>query len=120
VPVRRVAIAQDHAIIAHCVGKITDSVGFAPNAVQHEEMASLHIMWAKYFRWGVGLAALFRLEPRYRNLTQSALAARFHRGEASWQDYRRSLVLVGLKSIPYTMGFFYGRLAGSRNHTQQV
>jgi hypothetical protein len=118
-PVRRLAVAQDHAIIAQCVGRITESIGIAPHAVQHEEMASLREMWIKYFRWGAGLADLFRLEPQYRQLTRSELTTRLHRGEGSWRDYQRSLVLLGLKSIPYGVGFFYGHLSGRRIHPAQ-
>lgn len=114
ISVRRVAVAQDHAIIAQCVGEITDSIGIAPSALQHEEMATLREMWTKYFRWGIGLAELFRLEPRYRELTRSELATRLHRGGASWGDYQRSLVLIGLKSIPYSLGYYYGQLSRAR------
>jgi cellulose synthase/poly-beta-1,6-N-acetylglucosamine synthase-like glycosyltransferase len=114
VSIRQVAVAQDHAIIAQCVGKITQSIGITSNAVQHEEMATLREMWSKYFRWGIGLARLFRLEPRYQELTRSEVAARLHRGEASWRDYQRSLALMALKSIPYGLGFFYGRVARPR------
>ena len=108
-PVRRVAVAQDHAIIWSEVAKITTSVGIVPNAVLHEEMTTLAELWRKYFRWGAGLPSLFETAPEYRQMTHRAVRARLHRGDAPTGDFLRSMALLAIKTLPYGLGFAYGK-----------
>jgi cellulose synthase/poly-beta-1,6-N-acetylglucosamine synthase-like glycosyltransferase len=112
--VRRVAVAQDHAIIWSEVGKLTTSVGIVPDAVLHEEMTTLVEVWRKYFRWGAGLPSLFETAPEYRLLTHRSMRARLHRGDAATSDYLRSMALLAIKTVPYGLGFAYGKAVQRR------
>jgi glycosyltransferase involved in cell wall biosynthesis len=113
--VRRIAIAQDHAIIWNTVAKTTSSVGIVPDAVLHEEMATVSELWRKYFRWGAGLPQLFNAAPEYRDLTHRSVRARLHRGDAPLADYLQSMTLLALKTVPYGLGFAYGSAVHRRD-----
>jgi glycosyltransferase involved in cell wall biosynthesis len=112
--VQRVAVAQDHAILWSAVAKLRPSVGVVPDAVMHEEMASLAELWRKYFHWGTGLPSLFGTAPEYRQLTQRAVHGRLYRGGAPMGDYLQSIALLAIKSVPYGMGFAYGKVTRRR------
>jgi glycosyltransferase involved in cell wall biosynthesis len=112
--VRRIAVAQDHAIIWSAVAKLAPSVGIVSDAVFHEEMTTLGEMWRKYFRWGAGLPLLFGTAPEYRLLTHRALRARLYRGDAPISDYSRSMALLAIKAVPYGLGFGYGKIVRRR------
>jgi glycosyltransferase involved in cell wall biosynthesis len=108
--VRHVAVAQDHAILYDAASPDLSSVGLVPDAVTHQEMERLRDLWRKYYRWGSGLVELFRVCPHCRELTASNVRGRFYRGDASRSDYARSLTLLGLKAVPYSLGYLRGRL----------
>jgi glycosyltransferase involved in cell wall biosynthesis len=108
--VRQVAVAQDHAILYHAASPDISSVAIVPDAVTHHEMETLGELWRKYHRWGRGLVDLFEVCPDCRALTKSNARARLYRGRASASDYARSLALLGLKSVPYTVGYMGGRV----------
>jgi glycosyltransferase involved in cell wall biosynthesis len=107
--IRQLVVAQDHAIIWDAVAKRSDSVGIVPDAVLHEDMQTLREVVRKYFRWGVRLPALFEAAPEYRELTQRAVQGRLKREDAPWGDYLRSMALLGIKTVPYGLGFVYGK-----------
>jgi glycosyltransferase involved in cell wall biosynthesis len=109
-PVRHVAVAQDHAILYDAAAPYISSVAIVPDAVTHQEMERFRDLWRKYYRWGSGLVELFRVCPHCRELTTSNVRGRFHRGDASRSDYARSLTLLGLKAVPYSLGYLRGRL----------
>jgi glycosyltransferase involved in cell wall biosynthesis len=109
-PIRMTAVAQDHAIIYAEVARISDSIGMVPRAVSHKEMEHLGELWRKYWRWGTGLADLFRIEPEYRALTNKKMKGRLHRGSASTADFLKSLVLMGIKAVPYSAGYAFANL----------
>lgn len=118
--VRQVAVAQDHAILYDAAAPFISSVAIVPDAVTHQEMERFRDLWRKYYRWGSGLVELFEICPRCRELTKSNVRGRFHRADASRADYTRSLILLGLKAVPYTLGYLRGRaraasLRGSRS-----
>jgi len=113
--VQRVAVAQDHAIIWSAVAKLGPAVGVVPDAVMHEEMASLAELWTKYFHWGMGLPSLFVTAPEYQQLTQRAVHGRLHRGRAPLGDYLQSIALLVIKAVPYGIGFGYGKMTRRRS-----
>jgi glycosyltransferase involved in cell wall biosynthesis len=103
--VRMTAVAQDHAIIYAEVAKRTNSIGFLPEGLRHREMERLSTLWRKYYRWGGGLVDLFEVAPEYRSLTREKMKGRLRRGRASGSDYVRSIILMALKTIPYSLGY---------------
>jgi glycosyltransferase involved in cell wall biosynthesis len=115
--IRGVAQSQDHALIYSAVARVTDSIGFLPMAVRHHEMESLQEVWRKYFAWGFALAALFEQWPEARSLAGSKTAGRFRKGDASLGDYVKSLALLGLKALPWTLGYGSARLRASLQGT---
>jgi glycosyltransferase involved in cell wall biosynthesis len=108
--VRRIAVAQDHAIIYEAAARSAESAGFVPDALFHLEMARIVDLWKKYFRWGQGLAELFEVAPEYRELTSAAVRHRLHRGTAPLADFARSMALMALKVLPYSAGYAIGCL----------
>lgn len=115
--VRHVAVAQDHAILYDAAARYISSVAIVPNAVTHQEMERIQDLWRKYYRWGSGLVELFEVCPHCRELTKSNVRGRLHRGDASRADYTRSLALLGLKGVPYTLGYLRGRLRVSASQS---
>jgi glycosyltransferase involved in cell wall biosynthesis len=115
--VRSVAVAQDHAILYDAAAPYISSLTIVPNAVTHQEMERFVDLWRKYYRWGSGLVELFEVCPHCRELTNSNVRGRLHRGDASRADFSRSLALLGLKAFPYTLGYLRGRLRlATRRH----
>jgi glycosyltransferase involved in cell wall biosynthesis len=111
--VRRVAVAQDHAILYDSALPYISSVAIVPDAVTHQEMERLQDLWRKYYRWGSGLVELFEVCPHCRELTKSNVRGRLHRGDGSTADYTRSMALLGLKALPYALGYLRGQLRAS-------
>ena len=103
--VRMAGVAQDHAIIYAEVAKISDSIGLVPHAVNHKEMERLGQLWHKYWKWGAGLVDLFEAEPAYRKLSNEKIKGRLHAGKGSTVDFLKSLTLMVLKAVPYSMGY---------------
>lgn len=114
--VRQVAVAQDHAILYDAASRNITSVAVVPDAVTHQEMEHLSDLWRKYYRWGSGLVELFAVCPHCRALTKSNVRGRLHRGEGSSADYARSLSLLGLKALPYSLGYLRAQVRASRRH----
>lgn len=112
---RSVAVAQDHAIIFHAFAQLSPSIGYVPDGILHREMDDLTALWRKYFRWGEGLSILFSEAPEYRGLTSVAARKRFTlpRG-VSVADWMRSLGLLALKSVPYSLGYLRARIRSAR------
>lgn len=113
---RRLAASQDHAILYDAASPYISSVAVVPNAVAHQEMERVRDLWTKYYRWGSALVELFQVCPRCRKLTMSNVRGRLYRGGAPPGDYARSLALIGLKAIPYTVGYLAGRLRLATSH----
>jgi glycosyltransferase involved in cell wall biosynthesis len=117
--VRKEAVAQDHAIIYHEIAHLVTSVGIIGDAVEHQEMETYRELWRKYVHWGEGLVRLFKVAPGYETLSRKKVKGRFHASGAPVGDYLQSLLLLGLKAVPYAVGYTKGRVAlalQSRRH----
>ncbi len=100
-------VAHDHAIISYEAFLISRNVGFVPRAVSHFEPKSLRELWRKNFRYGITAATLNRTK-EYQNILKSKAMPRFV-GELSG-DQLSSLLLFGMKSIPYSFGLVQGMI----------
>jgi glycosyltransferase involved in cell wall biosynthesis len=111
---RLTCLDQDHAIITAALGSDAQ-IGFVRSAVRHREMERFNEFWKKQYRWGRLLADFFRENPQYRTLTRAKLLGRMRRGGAPFDDFAKSLLLLGLKSVPYTLGYLEGLVTRNPN-----
>jgi glycosyltransferase involved in cell wall biosynthesis len=109
-------VANDHNIIYYEAWKLTQSVGFVPKSLGHQDVESLEALFRKQFRWGIHESiASKRLgrQSEYKRLWARKLRFRANpRGLLSDPAAVRSLALMVLKGGPYCAGYLWWRVLG--------
>ncbi len=96
-------IAHDHAIIYYEAYGLSQRVGIVPNAVWHEEPASLGELWTKNFRYGKSTFEIARTKSYKEMLNRKV---RLRKGASRyWSLGVQSWMLSFLKGVPYYLGY---------------
>ena len=97
---------QDHAIIYLEAFRVSNKVGFLPNAVYHIEPNSMIQLIKKNYRWGKTSRGFVKMG-YYQNLIRKKV--RFRKGAIKSNNIRlilQSYMLLILKGIPYKLGYW--------------
>lgn len=97
-------IAHDHAIIYYEAWKLSNKVGFLPQAVRHNEPATLKELWIKNFRYGRSTRFLLGTG-YYNNFIRNKTHMRVTRSGIS-EDRLLSVMLLMLKAPAYLLGLY--------------
>jgi glycosyltransferase involved in cell wall biosynthesis len=98
-------VAHDHAIIYYEAWKISDRVKILPNAVYHNEPATVLELWKKNFRYGRSTRALMS-NGYYNNFIRSKTRPRKTDTRKLTKDKLLSSLLLSLKAPAYLLGLY--------------
>lgn len=113
---RRFVSDRDHQILYFEANRLSERVGFLPDAVRHSDPHSFPELWRKSARWGIGTGRLYA-SGLYRDLLTSRYMLRSTSGNQANSPIDVRLRLAAnfvaiLKGIPYELGFILGQLEG--------
>lgn len=98
-------VAHDHAIIYYEACKISDRVKILPNAVYHNEPATVLELWKKNFQYGRSTRALMA-NGYYNDLIRSKTRPRKTGTKKITSDKLLSSLLLSLKAPAYILGLY--------------
>jgi glycosyltransferase involved in cell wall biosynthesis len=98
-------VAHDHAIIYYEAWKISDRVRILPNAVYHNEPATVLELWKKNFRYGRSTRALMA-NGYYNDLIRMKTRPRKTATRKITKDKLLSSLLLLLKAPAYLLGLY--------------
>jgi glycosyltransferase involved in cell wall biosynthesis len=98
-------VAHDHAIIYNEAWRLSDSVKILPNAVYHNEPATVLELWKKNFRYGRSTRALMA-NGYYNDLIRSKTRLRKTSTRKITPDKLLSSLLLSLKAPAYFLGLY--------------
>jgi glycosyltransferase involved in cell wall biosynthesis len=100
-----VVVAHDHAIIYYEAWRLSDRVKILPNAVYHNEPATVLGLWKKNFRYGRSTRALIA-NGYYQDLIRSKTRPRKTGTSKITRDKLLSSLLLSLKAPAYLLGLY--------------
>lgn len=98
-------VAHDHAIIYYEAWNISNRVKILPNAVYHNETATISELWKKNFRYGRSTRAL-TATGYYNDLIRSKTCPRKIGTRKITRDKLLSSLLLSLKAPAYLLGLY--------------
>jgi glycosyltransferase involved in cell wall biosynthesis len=98
-------VAHDHAIIYYEAWRLSDRVKILPNAVYHNEPATIFALWKKNFRYGRSTRALIG-NGYYNDLIRSKTRPRKTVTRKITRDKLLSSLLLSLKAPAYLLGLY--------------
>jgi glycosyltransferase involved in cell wall biosynthesis len=100
-----VVVAHDHAIIYYEAWRLSDKVKILPNAVYHNEPATVLALWKKNFRYGRSTRTLLG-NRYYKDLIRSKTRTRKTVTRKITRDKLLSSLLLSLKAPAYFLGLY--------------
>ena len=98
-------VAHDHAIIYYEAWRLSDKVKILPNAVYHNEPATVLDLWKKNFRYGRSTRALIA-NGYYSDLIRRKTRTRKTGTRKITRDRLLSSLLLSLKAPAYLIGLY--------------
>ncbi len=98
-------VAHDHAIIYYEAWRLSDKVKILPNAVYHNEPATILDLWKKNFRYGRSTRALIA-NGYYNDLIRRKTRSRKTGSRKITRDKLLSSLLLSLKAPAYLIGLY--------------
>jgi glycosyltransferase involved in cell wall biosynthesis len=98
-------VAHDHAIIYYEAWRLSDKVRILPNAVYHNEPATVLDLWKKNFRYGRSTRALIA-NGYYNDLIRRKTRTRKTGTRKITRDKLLSSLLLSLKAPAYLIGLY--------------
>jgi glycosyltransferase involved in cell wall biosynthesis len=96
----------DHAITYYEAWKLSDRVKILPNAVYHNEEATILELWKKYFRYGRSTRALMANGYYNEFLRKKTHLRKTGARKITTDKLLSSLLLISLKAPPYLLGLY--------------